>query len=207
MRVEEAKTVLDWLAAYRESKGDKAPLETTAFAKWLAEQGGDTGGAPVNANWDGLISMHFGFIANYATFYARRLFRESAIYSMTDWAFLATLQQVGAMKKSALIQHNILEKSSGTEVLKRLLKQGFIEEQPDPDDRRAKQVRLTEAGVAAVNEANAKVFPMGKVVTGDLTPAEKQTLLGLLQKLHRFHEPIFKDYSEEELAALLGGDR
>lgn len=207
MRVEEAKTVLDWLAAYREANGAKAPLDAGAFAKWLATQGGSTGEAPGNGNWDGLIAMHLGFMANYATFYARRLFRQSAIYSMTDWAFLATLQQVGAMKKSALIQHNILEKSSGTEVLKRLLKQGFIEEQPDPDDRRAKQVHLTEAGKVAVNAANAKVFPMGKVVTGNLTLAEKQTLLGLLQKLHRFHDPIFKEYSEEELAALLEGER
>jgi len=206
MQVEEAKTVLDWLAAYREAKGDKAPLDERTFAKWLATQGGVTGEAPENANWDGLISMHLGFMANYATFYARRLFRQSDIYSMTDWAFLATLQQTGAMKKSALIQHNILEKSSGTEVLKRLLKQGFIEEQPDPDDRRAKQVRLTESGKAAVNEANAKVFPMGKVVTGNLTAAEKQTLLSLLQKLHRFHDPIFKGYTEEELVELLSGD-
>lgn len=206
MKVEEVKTVLDWLDAYRGAVGEGQALEPVAFAEWLqmqAERRAESTGPPV----DGLISMHLGFMANYANFYARRLFRQSAIYSMTDWAFLATLQQVGAMKKSALIQHNILEKSSGTEVLKRLLKQGFIEEQPDPDDRRAKQVRLTEAGKSAVNEANAKVFPMGKVVTGNLTPAEKQTLLGLLQKLHRFHEPIFREYSEEELAALLEGER
>jgi len=205
MKIEEAKTVLDWLAEYRGAVGEERALEPAAFAEWLQMQAEEPSVSPAPPP-DGLISMHFGFMANYAAFYARRLFRHSDIYSMTDWAFLATLQQVGAMKKSALIQHNILEKSSGTEVLKRLLKQGFIEEQPDPGDRRAKQVRLTEAGKSAVNEANAKVFPMGKVVTGNLTSAEKQTLLGLLQKLHRFHGPIFKEYSEEELADLLAGD-
>ena len=206
MKVEDAKTVLEWLAAYRETVGEERALEPAAFAAWLQMQAEERA-ASTAPPLDGLISMHFGFMANYAAFYARRLFRQSDIYSMTDWAFLATLQQVGAMKKSALIQHNILEKSSGTEVLKRLKKQGFIEEQPDPDDRRAKQVRLTPAGEAAVDAANQLVFPMGKIVTGDLKPAEKRILLGLLQRLHRFHEPIFKEYSEEELAELLGGDR
>ena len=131
MKVEDAKTVLDWLAAYRETVGEERALEPAAFAAWLQMQAEERA-ASTAPPLDGLISMHFGFMANYAAFYARRLFRQSDIYSMTDWAFLATLQQVGAMKKSALIQHNILEKSSCTEVLKRLKKQGFIEEAARP---------------------------------------------------------------------------
>jgi hypothetical protein len=54
-----------------------------------------------------------------------------------------------------------------------------------------------------VAEANARIMPMGEVVTGDLTTAEKQQLLNLLQKLHRFHQPIFEGADERELQALL----
>ncbi|WP_282778649.1 MarR family winged helix-turn-helix transcriptional regulator [Phaeodactylibacter xiamenensis] len=203
MKIEDAKQVLDWLGAFQEQDKDKT-LSPVAFGEWLQQQGE---AAPQPAvlppNTDGLISMFFGFMANYAAYYARRIFRHLDLYSMTDWAFLATLEQEEPLTKSVLIQKNILEKSTGTEVLKRLKKQGYIEELSNPEDRRAKLVRLSDKGRKVVAEANARIIPMGEVVTGDLTMAEKQQLLNLLQKLHRFHQPIFEGADERELQALL----
>ncbi len=203
MKIEDAKQVLDWLGAFQEQDKDKT-LSPVAFGEWLQQQGE---AAPQPAvlppNTDGLISMFFGFMANYAAYYARRIFRHLDLYSMTDWAFLATLEQKEPLTKSVLIQKNILEKSTGTEVLKRLKKQGYIEELSNPEDRRAKLVRLSDKGRKVVAEANARIIPMGEVVTGDLTTAEKQQLLNLLQKLHRFHQPIFEGADERELQALL----
>jgi DNA-binding MarR family transcriptional regulator len=203
MKIEDAKQVIDWLGAFQEQHKAEH-LSPVAFGEWLQQQGHSSGGeASLPPNTDGLISMFFGFMANYAAYYARRVFRHLDLYSLTDWAFLATLEQEAPLTKSALIQKNILEKSTGTEVLKRLKKQGYIEELPNPEDRRAKLVRLSDRGRKVVAEANARIMPMGEVVTGDLTTAEKQQLLNLLQKLHRFHQPIFEGADERELQALL----
>ncbi len=202
MKVDEAKQVLDWLASYREAQGTDTALRPADFGQWLQQQEPGAEAPPPAA--DGLISMHLGFMANYAAFYARRLFRETAIYSMTDWAFLATLLQMGPMSKTELIQHNILEKSSGTEVLKRLQKQGFIEEARHPEDGRIRIVRLTAKGKSTVEAANERIQPMGQLVTGDLSAADKQQLLRLLQRLHQFHQPIFREKKEAEIARLLG---
>lgn len=203
MKAEDAKQVIDWLGAFQEKQGE-ANLSPAAFGEWLKQQGGNASqGASLPPNTDGLISMFFGFMANYATYYARRVFRHLDLYSMTDWAFLATLEQEEPLTKSVLIQKNILEKSTGTEVLKRLKKQGYIEELPNPEDRRAKLVRLSDRGRKVVAEANARIMPMGEVVTGDLTTAEKQQLLALLQKLHQFHQPIFEGADERKLQNML----
>lgn len=203
MKIEDAKQVIDWLGAYQKEYQEET-LSPVAFGEWLQQQGEaapQSAGLPPNT--DGLISMFFGFMANYAAYYARRVFRHLDLYSFTDWAFLATLEQEEPLTKSVLIQKNILEKSTGTEVLKRLKKQGYIEELSNPEDRRAKLVRLSDKGRKVVAEANARIIPMGEVVTGDLTMAEKQQLLNLLQKLHRFHQPIFEGADERELQALL----
>jgi len=136
MKAQEVKQVIDWLEQYRQNSG-ATPLAAADFAEWLhGQEGGEEPVLPPNA--DGLISMYLGFMANYAAFYARRVFRQLDLYSMTDWAFLATLQRASQLTKSDLIQQNILEKSTGTEVLKRLGKQGYIRELPNPEDRRAK---------------------------------------------------------------------
>jgi DNA-binding MarR family transcriptional regulator len=203
MKGEDAKQVIDWLEAYQEEEG-ASTVSPTAFGKWLQQQNPNAGaGSGASSNVDGLISMYFGFMSNYATYYARRVFRHLDLYSLTDWAFLATLEQEEPLTKTALIQKNILEKSTGTEVLKRLKRQGFIEELPNPEDRRAKLVRLSEKGQVVVAEANARIRPMGQVVTGDLSAAEKQQLLTLLHKLHRFHRPIFESGNEAALRGLL----
>lgn len=203
MKAEDAKKVLDWLEAFQQKRGYKA-LTASAFGEWLLKEEEGTGTKDsLPPNTDGLISMFFGFMANYATYYARRIFRHLDLYSMTDWAFLATLEREAPLTKSALIQKNILEKSTGTEVLKRLKKQGYIEELPNDEDRRAKLVRLTQAGREAVEEANARIRPMGQVVTGELTNAEKLQLLMLLQKLHQFHQPIFESGDEAKVSELL----
>ncbi|MEQ8702636.1 MAG: MarR family transcriptional regulator [Phaeodactylibacter sp.] len=203
MTAENAKQVIDWLEAYQQEQGGGA-LSPVAFGEWLVQQGiSPHKSNTLPPNTDGLISMFFGFMTNYAAYYARRVFRQLDLYSFTDWAFLATLEQEEPLTKSALIQKNILEKSTGTEVLKRLNKQGYIEELPNPEDRRAKLVRLSEQGRQVVEEANALIMPMGQVVTGDLTAAEKRQLLSLLQKLHKFHQPIFEAGDEEKLSRLL----
>jgi hypothetical protein len=64
-------------------------------------------------------------------------------------------------------------------------------------------VRLSGKGQKIVAEANARIMPMGEVVTGDLTSAEKQQLLVLLQKLHQFHQPIFEGADERKLQDML----
>jgi len=97
-----------------------------------------------------------------------------------------------------------MEKSSGNEVLKRLLKQGLIQETPHPEDRRSKLVMLTDAGRAAFQSVQTGIERLSDVVVADLSEDEKASLLHLLTKLHHFHKPIFEAADEETLGEMLG---
>jgi DNA-binding MarR family transcriptional regulator len=108
-------------------------------------------------------------MGRYAQFYGRRVFRDSEIYSDDDWGILVSLFPDLQMKKTEVLRGCIMEKSSGNEVLKRLLKQGLIQEIPHPEDRRSKLVMLTDAGRAAFMSVQNGIERLSDVVVADLT--------------------------------------
>jgi len=155
---------------------------------------------PVNV----LIAMHLSFMARYAQFYSRRVFRHSAVYSEDDWVVLTSLYPDHKMKKTDLIRSAIMEKSSGNEVLKRMLKQGLLNEYPHPTDKRSKLIELTDTGRRAFESLLSSLPKLAETVVADLTAEEKESLLQLLIKLHRYQKPIFEAADEAVLGWMLG---
>lgn len=152
---------------------------------------------------DGLISMFLGIAYKYAQFYARRVFRNTEIYSLDDFAVLVSLFPNKEFKKIDVLRMCIQEKSSGNEVLKRLLRDGMLQERENPNDARSKLLSLTDKGRIQFGLIQKGIQKMGGHIVGDLSPQEKSYLLEILMKLHHFHHPYFEENNEETLAKLL----
>ncbi len=203
------RELLDLIEAFERDGGDTHQLDRESFASWLItfrhgsakKQSRQPEAGP---RLNGLIAMYLNFMGRYAQFYGRRVFRDSEIYSDDDWGILVSLFPNLQMKKTEVLRGCIMEKSSGNEVLKRLLKHGLIQETPHPEDRRSKLVMLTDAGRAAFMSVQNGIERLSDVVVADLTEEEKATLLHLLTKLHLFHKPIFDEADEETLGEMLG---
>lgn len=60
---------------------------------------------------------------------------------------------------------------------------GLIERRPHPEDRRAYSLALTETGAATFGEAMRAAFGVEAAMCAPLQQAEREQLLGLLQKL------------------------
>lgn len=207
MSIDFIRTLLDLAEAYEANGGDTAMLDPEDFASWLitrrrTEETVATPqeeGPPVN----GLIAMYLSFMARYAQFYGKRVFRQSVVYSEDDWGVLVSLYPHQSLKKADVMRGCIMEKSSGSEVLKRLLKQGLLHEQPHPTDKRSKLIALTDAGRTAFESVQHGIYKLSEIVVGDLTEAEKNNLLHTLHKLHRFHKPVFEQLDEAHLEEML----
>ena len=78
--------------------------------------------------------------------YTKKAFSNASIKTIDEFGFLATLLKDESLLKNELINKHLLEISSGSEILKRLIKKGLISEIPDDIDRRAKRVSLTNQG-------------------------------------------------------------
>lgn len=203
------RELLDLVEAFEREGGDTNQLDRESLASWLITYQRGNGKKQsrqpeAGPRLNGLIAMYLNFMGRYAQFYSRRVFRDSEIYSDDDWGILVSLFPDRQMKKTEVLRGCIMEKSSGNEVLKRLLKQGLIQETPHPEDRRSKLVTLTDAGRAAFMSVQNGIERLADVVVADLSEEEKASLLHLLTKLHHFHKPIFEAADEETLGEMLG---
>jgi len=99
---------------------------------------------------------------------------------------LAALRRAGApyeLNPTGLMRATLLSSGGTTKRLDRLAEAGLVERRPDPSDRRGTLVRLTERGRSAIDAAlDVHVANEERLLAG-LTPAERQTLDGLLRRL------------------------
>jgi DNA-binding MarR family transcriptional regulator len=145
------------------------------------------------ANFD--IDVELGKLIIYLNRYARHLIRkglsEFPQLANEDYTYLYILMGEGEMTKKQLIERNIHEKAGGLEVIKRLLKHNLICEKTDDKDKRSKLVSLTDAGRQMFFQTLEQMGKVSKLIAGDLSAAEKESLLELLKKLEDFHNPLF----------------
>jgi Winged helix DNA-binding domain len=160
------------------------------FANWIIKKNA-THEEVENPYVNGLIGMNLGFIHNYMMFYSRKMFKNSEIYSIYDWGILMSLFPNKMLKKIDVLKLNILEKSSGNEILKRLIKQGFLVETENEFDKRSKMVAISESGFEEINLISNDMNKLSSVLVGNLDGNEKEFLLSVLNKLHLYHNPAF----------------
>jgi DNA-binding MarR family transcriptional regulator len=90
--------------------------------------------------------------------------------------------------RAGLVRQNVLAERMGIEAMTlsgyvdRLEAKGLVERVPDPDDRRAKLVRLTEEAAEALGIVGAAAASVRAEVSATMDPADWATLLRLLRQ-------------------------
>ncbi|WP_271765575.1 MarR family winged helix-turn-helix transcriptional regulator [Aquimarina algiphila] len=141
------------------------------------------------------IAAYIGRMSRYSNSYIKSALVDLPFTTDMDFAFTAILHRAGSIGKTDLIRKMAYDKSSGMEVIKRLLKNELIEQFPNPEDKRGKLLRLTKIGEENVIKTYAEAHKAAKTVSGCLSKSEQINLLKTLKKLDEFHFPI---YLEEE---------
>ncbi len=137
------------------------------------------------------ISTLLVFMYRYAVVYFKKALKEGNINTLDEFSFLITLMTYPSLTKTDLIQKLIMEKTSGVEVIKRLLKHGLIEEFANPNDKRSVLVAITTKGKEELSSLLPRMGLVGSVVVGNLNPTEVSSLSYLLRKLDYYHNDIF----------------
>lgn len=200
------KRLIEWAEKFENQLSKGEVWDDNNFSNWLQNEVNIA--QKVNteklAKAKHSLAMGVYFMYKYALFYSRKIFKNSQIYSLDDFSFLASLLPDKKLMKADVIRKNISEKSSGNEVLKRLLKQKLIKETNNPDDKRSKLLELTLEGLNEINKVRNQMYNMGLLVDGNLTEEEKTAMLAMLSKLHSFHNPLFEMNDELVLNEKLG---
>ncbi|MDD3488828.1 MAG: winged helix DNA-binding protein [Paludibacter sp.] len=149
------------------------------------------------------ISILIVLMFRYAKGYIKKALRDSAIKTADEFSFLMTLMTYDSLSKSELIQKQVMEKTSGTEIINRMIKMGLIESFNDETDKRSVRVKMTPAGRMEIIKILPEMQKVSKIVTGNLNETEKNTMAYMLRKLEHYHNDIFMNKKDSELEELI----
>ncbi len=103
--------------------------------------------------------------------------------SMARTKVLRRLHEHGAARQNVLAAEFGLSPHSITDLVDGLERLGLAERRPDPTDRRAKLVAITDGGEASLDVANATLERLFTQIFGALSEADRATFLRLLDGL------------------------
>ncbi len=149
------------------------------------------------------ISILIVLMNRYAKWYIKKVLRNSQLQTPDEFSFLITLLTYDSLSKSELITKQVMEKTSGIEVIRRLLKKGLIIESADENDKRSIRVSITKAGREEILRMLPFMSQVAKIVVGNLSAQEINTLSYLLKKLDYFHNDIYINKRGQPLSEIL----
>lgn len=137
------------------------------------------------------ITVLITFMFKYAKNYLKKALEDTLISTPDEFAFLITMMRNDSLSKTELINSLVTEKTSGTETIKRLLKKGLLKEFKSNNDRKSVHVKITEEGKKCIIYLLPSIDKVTKIISGNLTEYEINTLSKILLKLDTFHNKIY----------------
>lgn len=141
---------------------------------------------------DSIISTLLITIGRYAKTYARSAMGNSVFSGRNDFIYLISLKTMGAMTKMELIRYNVHEKSSGILIINRLIRNGWARQTVSENDKRKKYIRITDKGLAILEEHMQEIRKASRILAGNLTHSEQMLLIAILSKLDEFHGYFYR---------------
>jgi len=136
---------------------------------------------------DNAIGRLLVYMSRYAKSYIKKTLEGTPLQSQDDFTCLAILMTHESLSKSDLISRNMQEKTSGAEVIRRLIAAGLVKQWDDTIDKRSVRISISENGKELLHRVLDDMNHVGKMITGNLTYSEKLEFHYLLQKLETFH--------------------
>lgn len=149
------------------------------------------------------VSILISLLFRYAKMYSRKALKDSPIKTVDEFAMLITLLTHESISKQELIKEQVLEKTSGIEIVNRLIRQGYIQQFAGAKDRRSKLLKITEEGTRELMLILPRMNVVSKIVAGNLTTTEQNLLSYLMRKLDHFHNDIFLNDKDAELEDII----
>jgi MarR family transcriptional regulator, lower aerobic nicotinate degradation pathway regulator len=206
------KFFIDKIEAYEKEQADPNALSVAGFNDWMFQsflKGKNTRedvkelkhaqGNEKDVNLSILIGTLFRYVKNYS----KKVFENSQVQTIDEFTYLAILMNYGDMTKSELISRNVHEKTTGMEIIRRLISHDFITQSNDPNDKRSQIIAITEGGKVEIFKLFKEMSKVSTIVSGDLSNQEKMILSYLLEKLDIFHRQIYDNEKKEDLDFLM----
>ena len=127
----------------------------------------------------------------YLTIYSKPVIKKYGLHSMDDFGFLATVDWKQTISKSKACAAMLQEVTTGSDIIKRLIRLALLKEIPDKADRRQKFLQLTAKGKKVLVSIQADLQNLPDIL-GKLEHENRVELVGWMAELDQHHEQIVK---------------
>ena len=122
--------------------------------------------------------------------YMRIALRDTHLSSIEDLMVCAALNRLGESRKTDIVNYAMMEMSTGTDILNRLIEKGFVNQRVDPDDKRSRLLTLSATGANALKKCFKKAGLARQIFLADVTEDDKKILAGILYPLQEKHSRL-----------------
>lgn len=139
---------------------------------------------------DGALIKAISRIGKFQEIYANKALAGTGLDQIAEFGMMAAIFNRKNPTKSEAIFTNMLELSSGINVLTRLKNKQMISEYTDAEDKRVKRLRLTRKGERVLKEAKQQILKVVGMLTQDMGDDDKQLCLQLLSPIESRFFPL-----------------
>lgn len=201
--------LLDLVERYEEFRGnaEQSMSNFLRFADQTLEQqtsseepkAGMRGHTYLNA----MIARDISFVYRYMRYFVRKAIKNTPLQTIDEYSYLITLMAKGEMTKTELNNYNVVEKTSGSEIIRRLLKSGLISQTRNLQDRRSLLLSITPKGREVVKELLPRMQQSSDLLLRDLSWDQKIFLHSLHEQLYESNHSLFLTERDSDLAKLV----
>ncbi|HEX3933577.1 MAG TPA: hypothetical protein VHW43_02790 [Puia sp.] len=134
--------------------------------------------------------------------YSNKALEGTGLDQMEEFGILVTIYNLGNPIKSEAIYNNIMELSSGTNMLNRMKRRGLVAEYADKEDGRVKRLKVTVKGVKALQTAKDLVLKVAHMMVHDLSDDDKRLCIQLLTPVDSRFSGMFQKQKNKTFDAI-----
>jgi len=146
-------------------------------------------------------------IGKFHIVYTNKALEGTGLGQIEEFGMLVTIFNQKNPIKSEVIFGNILELSSGTNMLTRLKKRGLINEYADKEDKRVKRLELTLKGGKTLKNAKEQVLKVVAMLVRDLSDDDKQLCMQLLSPIDTRFTAIVQKQKNKTFKEIYGENK
>lgn len=146
-----------------------------------------------------MIARDISYLYRYMRYFVRKAIKDSPLQTIDEYSYLITLMAKGKMTKTELNNYNVVEKTTGVEIIRRLLKGGLISEHRNPHDRRSIDIAITPLGLQTLQQVLPYMQLSTNILLRSLSVDQKSLLHALHQGVCDSNEELFIEEKESDL--------
>lgn len=118
--------------------------------------------------------------------YKKPIFDTEGLKSQDEFAILSHIYKVGECTKKEAVETHFIDRSTGIDMIKRLVRRGMLTDRVCPQDRRARLIQLSSDGEALLHRIYSRLVDIPEMLI-NMTHLEKEAFLQQLEEMNKVH--------------------